>query len=56
MLILSLILSGLLLLMANLIARNARHAGAPIVVVGLGFLFCPPFFLGCFFPALCCRP
>ena len=28
MLILSLILSGLLLLMANLIARNARHAGA----------------------------
>ena len=27
-----------------------RHAGGPIIVVSLGFLLGPPFFLGCVFP------
>jgi hypothetical protein len=52
MLILSLILSGLLLLITNLIARNSRHAGGLIVLVSLGFLLGPPLFLGFGSPAV----
>jgi hypothetical protein len=52
MLILSLILSGLLLLIVNLIARNVRHAGGLIAFVSLGFLLGPPFFLWFVSPAV----
>jgi hypothetical protein len=43
MLIISLILSSLLLLIANVLAWRARHAGAMIVWTSLAFLVGPFF-------------
>jgi hypothetical protein len=51
MLIISLILSALLLLIANLLARRSQHAGMPIVCSCAAFAI-GPLFLACFLPTV----
>ena len=51
MLVISLVVSALLLGLANLAAYRSRHAGGWIISVSLAFLIAP-LFLFCFLPAV----